>query len=132
MDDIQLNIVTPEASFFSGKVSNIIVRTTEGDIGFMKNHLPFVAGLNTGFLRIKVAGQEKKAITTNGFVKFIDNEVNILTDFCQWAEDVDKNEITKKLDTLKKIESKNPTGVDKDINNKNIVMYEKLLKLLSV
>lgn len=131
MGSIQLNVVTPLNSFFSGKVDSVIVRTTEGDIGFMKNHLPFVAGLNIGFLRIVVNGEEKKAISTNGFVKFIDDEINILTDYCEWVQDIDKSVLRDTLQKFKTVDTKNMSDTDKDINAKNIKTYEKLLKLLA-
>lgn len=130
MDKLQLNVVTPINSFFSGTIDSVIVRTTEGDISFMKNHLPFVAGLNIGLLRITVDGNERKAITTSGFVKFTDNEISILTDYCEWIEDIKKNDISNKLESLKKVDVKDMKDVDKEIHNKNISTYERILKLL--
>ncbi len=37
-----LSVVTPEKIFFDGETSQIIVRTTEGDIGILANHTSLV------------------------------------------------------------------------------------------
>ena len=57
-----LEIVTPDKTFYNGNAEMIVVRTTEGDRGILKNHRPLVAGLATGTLRIKLDGKLKKAI----------------------------------------------------------------------
>ena len=56
-----LEIVTPDKTFYNGNAEMIVVRTTEGDRGILKNHRPLVAGLATGTLRIKLDGKFKDA-----------------------------------------------------------------------
>ena len=34
----QLNIITPERTFFSGETTQLTVRTSAGDIGILANH----------------------------------------------------------------------------------------------
>ena len=48
-----LEIVTPENIFYNDQVEMVIMRTTKGDRAILKDHIPFVAGLVEGQLRVK-------------------------------------------------------------------------------
>ena len=58
-NEFALEIVTPDKFFYQGEAEMIIVRTTEGDRGILKNHRPLVTGLATGTLRIKKNGKSR-------------------------------------------------------------------------
>ena len=55
--EFALEIVTPEEIFYQDDVEMVITRTTQGDRAVLKNHIPFVAGLVDGELRIKKDGK---------------------------------------------------------------------------
>ncbi|EPZ53442.1 ATP synthase, Delta/Epsilon chain, beta-sandwich domain protein [[Clostridium] sordellii ATCC 9714] len=58
--EFAVKIVTPEKVFYEGQTEMIIVRTTQGDRGILKNHRPLVAGLSDGTLKIKKKANIKK------------------------------------------------------------------------
>ncbi|HSQ88824.1 hypothetical protein, partial [Romboutsia sp.] len=64
--EFTVEIVTPDKTFYNGTAEMIIVRTTEGDRGILKNHRPLVTGLATGTLRIKKDGNYKDAKISGG------------------------------------------------------------------
>ena len=53
MKSFTLKIITPEKVFFDGETDQIIVRTTEGDIGVLAGHESYVADLPAGPLKLK-------------------------------------------------------------------------------
>ena len=55
-----LEIVTPENIFYNDQVEMVIMRTTKGDRAILKDHIPFVAGLVEGQLRVKKMVNLKK------------------------------------------------------------------------
>ena len=57
--ELAVKIVTPDEIFYEGTAEMIIVRTTQGDRGILKNHRPMVAGLSEGTLRLKKDGKFK-------------------------------------------------------------------------
>ena len=58
-----LEVITPREMFFSGEVDMVIVRTLDGEEGFMKNHQWCVALLaDEGKLQIRLAGETEKKI----------------------------------------------------------------------
>ena len=46
--EFSLKVVTPSNTFYDGDVEMIVVRTTKGDKGVLKGHIPFVSGIPVG------------------------------------------------------------------------------------
>lgn len=79
-----LEVVTPDEVFYKDDVEMVIFRTTEGDRAVLKNHIPFVAGLKKGNLRIKIDGNFKDASILEGFVNVQKEKTVILTQSANW------------------------------------------------
>lgn len=86
----QLKVITPEKTFFDGETTQIIVRTTEGDIGILANHISLIASLPSGPLRIiQEDGTFRLAALSAGLIKVGGNKVNIFADAVEWADEID-------------------------------------------
>ncbi len=90
MAAFSLSIITPEKIFFNGEVAQIIVRTTEGDIGILANHTRLVASLPSGPLKVKQEdGSWRTAAVSTGLLKVGGNKVSILANAVEWADEID-------------------------------------------
>lgn len=90
MASFSLNVITPEKVFFEGETTQIIVRTTEGDIGILANHTSLVADLPSGPLKIRQKdGSWKVAAVSTGLLKVGGNKVSILANAVEWADEID-------------------------------------------
>jgi F-type H+-transporting ATPase subunit epsilon len=49
---MQIEIITPEETLFSGEADSIIVPGTLGDFHMLKNHAPIVSSLKKGAVKI--------------------------------------------------------------------------------
>lgn len=85
----RLEIVTPDKRFFDEEIEMAIVRTSEGDIGILKNHEPLVAPLAIGGIRIKQNGEFKDAACSSGFMTIDEEKIMIITDSAEWASEID-------------------------------------------
>ena len=86
----QLTVITPEKTFFDGETTQIIVRTTEGDIGILANHTSLVASLPSGPLKVMQAnGEYRLAAVSAGLIKVGGNKVHIFADAVEWADEID-------------------------------------------
>ena len=85
-----LSVVTPEKVFFDGETTQIIVRTTDGDIGVLANHTSLVADLPSGPLKVKQEdGSWRIAALSTGLLKVGGNKVSILANAVEWADEID-------------------------------------------
>lgn len=87
----KLEIVTPERMFFSGDVETVVLKTPQGEIGILPGHIPLVAAVAVGPLRIKKDGEWVEAVLTEGFMEIKQDKTIILTDTAEWPDEIDEN-----------------------------------------
>ena len=61
-------VMTIDHCFFEGDVDRIVVRTSQGDVGILPNHVPYIAALGIGALTIIQNGEKRIAAIAGGFV----------------------------------------------------------------
>ncbi|MFL8906013.1 ATP synthase F1 subunit epsilon [Helcococcus kunzii] len=91
MSELKLKIVTPDKVFFDDKIDMLIARSSAGDFAILKNHHPMIASLDIRALKIKINDKFLLAAVAGGYLTFKDNEIVIMSDACEWSEDIDEN-----------------------------------------
>ena len=77
MPNFYIEIITPERKFFSGNISSLIVKTTDGEMGILKGHTNSCCHSNK-IIKIKQDGEWIEAILTEGFVEITNDKTLIL------------------------------------------------------
>jgi len=74
----------------NGEVERVIVRTTSGDVGILKGHINYIAPLAIGAMKIVMADKKERiAAIAGGMIKVDKTGTTILTNTCEWAEEID-------------------------------------------
>ena len=89
MTPFNLKIITPEKTFFNGTTTQMIAKTTTGNVGVLHGHVPYVANLVSSPMKIEVGGTLKEAALSGGFIKVSPEEVSVVTNAIEWAEEID-------------------------------------------
>jgi F-type H+-transporting ATPase subunit epsilon len=72
-------VVSPERVLFDGEATQVITRTTEGDVAFLAGHAPFLGALAPGETRVYLPdGTIERFDIEAGFVEVSSNTVSIL------------------------------------------------------
>jgi F-type H+-transporting ATPase subunit epsilon len=72
-------VVSPEQVLFDGEATQVITRTTEGDVAFLAGHAPFLGTLAAGETRVYLAdGTVERFEIEGGFVEVSGDTVSIL------------------------------------------------------
>ena len=72
-------VVSPEEVLFEGDATQVITRTTEGDVAFLAGHAPFLGSLVEGQTRVFLAdGTVREFQLEGGFVEVSNDTVSIL------------------------------------------------------
>ncbi|MGN1084295.1 MAG: ATP synthase F1 subunit epsilon [Lachnospiraceae bacterium] len=89
----RLKIISPDRMFYDDDVEMVELRTTEGEMGILKGHIPLTAILVPGILKIKGTAEngDKEAALHSGFVEVMQDHVTILAESCEWPEEIDLN-----------------------------------------
>ena len=86
---IKIKIITHEKVVFEENVDELYVKTTDGALGILPNHVPVVCALDIGVTRV-IKDKEPICITTmGGVLQFSENEATILTDIAECGDDID-------------------------------------------
>lgn len=88
---IHVEFVSPERIIFTAEAKEIIVRTLEGEIGFLPGHVPFVGVLAIAEARIyDVDGSTIHSFAVHrGFVEIANDHCTILSDVAEAAAAID-------------------------------------------
>ena len=89
MTPFSLKIITPEKTFFEGTTTQIIAKTTTGNVGILHGHVPYVANLVSSPFKIEIDGTLKEAALSGGFIKVAGDEVIVVTNAIEWADEID-------------------------------------------
>ncbi len=108
MSTFKLTVVTPSKVLFDDEVTSIIVRTTSGDVGILSNHSNYVAPLDIGAMKIVFGDKSKLAAVGGGMIKVDKEKTTILTNTCEWIEEIDVERAERAADRAKGY-IKNPT-----------------------
>ncbi len=85
----QFEIVTPEKVIYKEDVDEILVKTVEGEIGVLQNHVRLLTKLVSGELTVKKGLHILHLAITGGFLEVGDNRATILADYAVRAEDIE-------------------------------------------
>ena len=86
---MKLKIITHEKIVFDGEVDELVISTTTGQIGILKDHIPITTSLEIGVTKAKIGENFKYFATMGGVFQFKDNNAVILTDVCEDSCDID-------------------------------------------
>jgi F-type H+-transporting ATPase subunit epsilon len=88
---LDLDVITPGAVKFQGKVEIVVAPGGAGDLAALPNHAPMLTTLRIGVLRATVADGEKRRIefaVNGGFMQISPNKCVVLTDMALSAADI--------------------------------------------
>jgi F-type H+-transporting ATPase subunit epsilon len=82
----QVDVVSPEATVWSGEATFVLAKTPDGELGIMANHEPLMGALVTGVVVVEAEDGTRTTIGVHGgFIQVLDNQVTLITDRAQIA-----------------------------------------------
>jgi len=107
-------IVTPDKTAYEGEAISAVIPGLAGYLGVWANHAPLVGAVVPGVVELKVddAGNEQFFSVGEGFVEISDNVVNLMTDTCESAGEIDADRAAKALERARN----RLKGVEKDLD----------------
>ena len=78
---LQVEIVTPDGSVYTGEASMVIVPGVEGELGFLSRHEPLVSLVKVGEARVQLPdGTWERFATGIGYVQVLFDKVLLVVD----------------------------------------------------
>lgn len=87
---LQVEIVTPERSVFSGPAGQVVLPAWEGEMGVLPDHDAMLCLIRAGTCTVFGMAEPARYVIGRGFAEIGGARVTILTDACEPVEKVDK------------------------------------------
>jgi F-type H+-transporting ATPase subunit epsilon len=101
---LQLDIVSIDKQYFSGRVKLVMASGAEGELGILPGHSQLLAALKPGLVRyITLQGQEESVQISGGFIEVQPEVVTVLADAVLYTEDLDEARALAAKATAEKI-----------------------------
>ena len=105
---IKFKITTPEKTVFEDEIYQATLPVADGEVTILPNHRSYIASLKSGEIILKKKKNEEKEIDlaiSGGFIEFHNNELIVLADTAERAEEIDlkrAEEAKKRAEDIKK------------------------------
>ncbi|WP_100400379.1 F0F1 ATP synthase subunit epsilon [Bacillus sp. FJAT-44742] len=90
MPTMNVNVVTPDGTVYEGDVEMVSARAQSGELGILPNHIPMVAPLAVGAIRLKKSSNDVQLVSVSGgFLEVRPDKVTILAEAAELPSDID-------------------------------------------
>jgi F-type H+-transporting ATPase subunit epsilon len=89
---VHIDVVSAEASIFSGEAEFVVVPASAGEVGIFPNHAPMVTTIKPGALRIKLTdtAEETLIFLSGGMLEVQPRLITVLADTAIRGHDLDE------------------------------------------
>ena len=89
-DVLRVEVVAADGITWEGEALSVVVRSTEGDLGVLPGHEPFLAALVPCAAEVLTADGNREVLALDGgFISVADNRVSVLSQFAKVAREID-------------------------------------------
>ncbi|WP_077619903.1 F0F1 ATP synthase subunit epsilon [Bacillus sinesaloumensis] len=89
MKTVKVNVVTPDGPVYEADVEMVSARAQSGELGILPGHIPMVAPLQVGAVRLKKGSNTELVAVSGGFLEVRPDQVTILAQAAETAEQID-------------------------------------------
>ncbi|KKI89707.1 ATP synthase F0F1 subunit epsilon [Bacillus sp. SA1-12] len=89
MKTVLVNVVTPDGPVYDADVEMVSVKAQSGELGILPGHIPMVAPLEIGAVRLKKGSGTELVAVSGGFIEVRPDKVTILAQAAEQAESID-------------------------------------------
>ena len=90
MNELDLEIISPEKKVYSGKVKSVTIPGTKGNFQVLFNHAPLISTFEIGIIKLGLSDDSTKIFTTSGgSAEVLNNKVLILSDTVEPIDNID-------------------------------------------
>ena len=90
MDAFFLEIITPEKTFFRGRVESLDIPAVGGACTILAGHQPMVFATEPGSIYLTIDGQRREAFMSEGFIEVRPDETIVFSQAVEWPEEINE------------------------------------------
>ncbi|TGG91829.1 MAG: F0F1 ATP synthase subunit epsilon [Aphanocapsa feldmannii 277cV] len=98
---LTLRVLAPDQNVFDGPADEVILPSTTGQLGVLKDHAPLLSAIDVGVLRLREGSNWSAIALMGGFAEVDANEVTVLVNAAERGADIDAAEAERNLDVAR-------------------------------
>ncbi|WP_071393294.1 F0F1 ATP synthase subunit epsilon [Bacillus tuaregi] len=102
MKTIKVSVVTPDGPVYESDVEMISTKAQSGELGILPGHIPMVAPLQIGSVRMKNGSNTEFVAVTGGLLEVRPDQVTILAQAAEASEQIDLDRALKAKERAEK------------------------------
>ena len=110
---MDVSIVSAERAVWRGEADLVIARSPEGEFGIMRGHIPFLAALVPGLVKVRNGGSYEQFLVSGGFLEASgpadQYHVIVLADDAEEVGDIDDAELARRIEEARRVKSEDET-----------------------
>lgn len=103
---MDVSIVSPEKKVWSGDAEMVVARSPEGEFAILRGHIPFLAALVPGAVKVRTSDGHQVFLVTGGVLEASgsrdDYHVIVLADDTENAKSIDLADARRRLEDARK------------------------------
>lgn len=116
MNKFFLEIITPERTFYSGRVESITVSAVGGLCTIMAMHQPTVLATEPGILKITADGKTREAFISEGFIEVRPDETVVFSQAVEWPEEINEQRAREAAERAEEMIRRNRSASEYRLN----------------
>ncbi|MBD8069497.1 F0F1 ATP synthase subunit epsilon [Bacillus sp. PS06] len=89
MKTVKVSVVTPDGPVYEADVEMVVAKAQSGELGVLPGHIPMVAPLQIGAVRLKNGTNTELVAVSGGFLEVRPDQVTILAQTAETSEQID-------------------------------------------
>jgi F-type H+-transporting ATPase subunit epsilon len=95
---LNIRVITPDRIIWDATAEEVILPSSTGQLGILKDHAPLLTALDIGVMRLKTAGNWTSIILVEGFAEVEKNNVTVLCSSAEEANNIELNQAQVELE----------------------------------
>ena len=114
VNTVHIDVVSAEASIFSGEAEFVVAPASAGEVGIYPNHAPMISTIKPGALRIKQANEAEETLIfiSGGLLEVQPGVVTVLADTAVRGHDLDEAKAIAAKEAAEEALRNRPSDID--------------------
>nr|QCI06595.1 ATP synthase CF1 subunit epsilon [Erythroglossum lusitanicum] len=101
---LQIRVIAPDKIVWDANAEEIILPSSTGQLGILKDHIPLLTALDIGVMRVRINKEWQPIILLGGFAEIENNKITILVNGAETVSNLnlvdEKNNLKNATDSI--------------------------------
>nr|QCI07215.1 ATP synthase CF1 subunit epsilon [Hypnea pannosa] len=129
---LNIRVIAPDKTVWDAKAEEIILPSSTGQLGILKDHVPLLTALDIGVMRVRIDKEWQPIILLGGFAEVDNNNITILVNGAEETSNLNIEKVQNNLEEASQALEIAKTNKDKIEATRNLRKARARIQALNV